>query len=163
MWRGATGFDRTRVLKGHVGAVHALRLCGVPFTECARIVGISPERMKDYVAEDWVGARQRRGRWYGAERRALAAAYADHSISVRQIVAQFKVSQAALYKVAQKYGWPLRPKGRKAQTVAVRNLTSGKRAYYKALRANGLSLQEALAAAHRGAEPVLSALGGSNA
>lgn len=156
MWEGRTGLGRDRVLKGHVAAVHALTLCGVPFTECCLIAGVSPGRMKQYVRQDWWKRPTRRGRWSGVKLERLAAAYADHAIGVRQIVRDHGVTQGTLYKLAQRYRWPLRPKGRKAKAVALRDLSPGRQAYYDRLRASGVSGPEALLGAQRGAEPIKS-------
>ena len=43
----------SRITKGHCGAVHGLMVAGVSFTKAAAIIGVSCERLRPYVAEDW--------------------------------------------------------------------------------------------------------------
>lgn len=149
---------RDRVLNGHVVAFYALRLAGLSVTECSQIVGTAPARLKKYILPGWWDRTYRpRTRWHGDALNALAGAYADHSLGVREIIVEHHITQASLYKLAQKHRWPRRPMGPKIHAAAVRRLSSGRLAYYKKLRASGVPLAEALLATSRGAQPIHSA------
>ncbi|MGQ3299670.1 hypothetical protein [Reyranella sp.] len=43
----------SRVTKGHCGAVFGLMLAGISFTKASAIIGVSCERLRPYVPEDW--------------------------------------------------------------------------------------------------------------
>ena len=43
----------SRITKGQCGAMFGLMLAGVSFTKAASIIGVSCERLRPYVPEDW--------------------------------------------------------------------------------------------------------------
>jgi hypothetical protein len=48
------GSNIIRVMKGQVAAVHGLMFVGVSFTDASRIVGAGPERIRQYIVDDWM-------------------------------------------------------------------------------------------------------------
>ena len=157
MWQGRSGLSRQRVLRGYLVAAYALRIAGVPFTECCFVIGVSPKRARQYMKASYCQGDTRRTRWSGQRLEQVAKAYADHTIEVRRICEVYRITQASLYKLAQLHGWRGRPMGPRPKALASRNLSGPTLAYYKRLRAGGLSIEDALAAVQRGAEPIHSA------
>jgi len=139
------------VLKGQVLSVIALTLAFQPFTEACKIWGIGPARMRKYLPEDWTSTRTPRSRWFGDRLIAVERAYCDWSVPLRKIIKDFGISQGQLYKLAAKYQWPSRPKGRRIEPRSTRSMSPERRRYYEKLRRNGMPLWAAKNAAWKAA------------